>query len=113
MVDRYIGVLTGSRPTILDEECVAVARYFPDTYNRLNSFDLDFPIIVDDSCWDLADAENKFPLKPSNHGNEPCEMQYFICTLKLTQIIAYILRTLVSPLTPDQHHTLSNRRSTL
>jgi len=60
------------------------------------SFDLDFPLLIDDSCWDLTDPDHKYPLKSSKSKIEgPCDLELFILLLKLTQIMAYVLRTLV------------------
>ncbi|KAH7106051.1 fungal-specific transcription factor domain-containing protein [Auriculariales sp. MPI-PUGE-AT-0066] len=77
--DRFGSALTGQRCSILDEDS-----------------DVDFPMIVDDDCWDLADVENKYPQSHLQRVEQQRDMVFFVAYLKLTQITAYILRSLYS-----------------
>ncbi|KAH7103225.1 fungal-specific transcription factor domain-containing protein [Auriculariales sp. MPI-PUGE-AT-0066] len=77
--DRTSSILLGRRCVILDEE-----------------FDLDFPMLVDDECWNLTDHDHNFPIRTAQWNNQPSSLAYFVNVLKLTQITAFILRSLYS-----------------
>ena len=56
------------------------------------SFDLDLPVECDDEYWSPVDSKDAFrqPL------GKPSKMSFFIAYLKLSQILAFALRTIVS-----------------
>ena len=56
------------------------------------SFDLDLPVDCDDEYWDHPDPEQRFKQPP----NKPSSVKSFILTIKLQQILAFSLRTIVS-----------------
>lgn len=55
------------------------------------SFDLDLPTCCDDEYWEDPDPEKAFKQPPG----KPSEMDFNICFLKLIQIMAFALRTIV------------------
>lgn len=69
------------------------------------SFDTDLPLIYDDEELD------EFDLKSPSELERPTQMSSFVCTIKLSQILAFALRTVVSrpsshvSLTDDAHST--------
>lgn len=65
------------------------------------SFDVDFPVECDDEYWEHPDPEKSFkqPL------DQPSKISYFIAYLKLTQILAFALRTVVSVFFLSIHQT--------
>ena len=60
------------------------------------SFDLDLPVECDDEYWSPPDPKDAFK-QPSG---KPSKMSYFIAYLKLSQILAFALRTIVSGTIP-------------
>lgn len=56
------------------------------------SFDLDLPIECDDEYWETPDPEQAF----KQPHNKPSVLAYFNCFLKLNQVLAFSLRTIVS-----------------
>lgn len=56
------------------------------------SFDLDLPAECDDECWSPPDPKDAFKQPPG----KPSKMAFFIAYLKLSQILAFALRTIVS-----------------
>ena len=56
------------------------------------SFDLDLPVDCDDEYWDHPDPEQRF----KQPANKPSSVKSFILTIKLQQILAVSLRTIVS-----------------
>jgi hypothetical protein len=61
-------------------------------YSLLYSLDLDLPIEVDDEYWDHPDPARRFQQPPGN----PSRIASFIYMIKLSQILGYALRTVVS-----------------
>ena len=59
-------------------------------HNDLNSFDVDLPLEVDDEYWDSA-YDFKQPL------GVPSTISAFNQFIKITQIMAFTLRTVASP----------------
>jgi hypothetical protein len=59
------------------------------------SFDLDLPTECDDEYWSPQDPGDAFKQPPG----KPSKMSYFIAYLKLSQILAFALRTIVSSVT--------------
>ncbi|KAH7097398.1 fungal-specific transcription factor domain-containing protein [Auriculariales sp. MPI-PUGE-AT-0066] len=59
-------------------------------------FDLDLPLEVDDDCWDLAAADSNYPLKNQQPATRPSDVSFFVCHMKLSQILAFALRTIYS-----------------
>lgn len=57
-----------------------------------SSFDLDLPVECDDEHWSPPDPKDAFKQPPG----KPSKMSYFIAYLKLSQILAFALRTIVS-----------------
>jgi len=66
------------------------------TANLDSSFDLDLPVECDDEYWSPSDPKDAFKQPPGM----PSKMSYFIAYLKLSQILAFALRTIVSNVTP-------------
>ena len=60
------------------------------------SFDLDLPLEVDDDCWDLSASDSNYPLKHPQPASKPSVVSFFVCHMKLSQILAFALRTIVS-----------------
>jgi len=58
---------------------------------QLLSYDLDFPLEVDDEYWDTGDSETNF--KQPNHL--PSKITAFNQFIKLSEIIAFTTKTLV------------------
>ncbi len=56
------------------------------------SFDVDFPIECDDVYWDHPDPAQNFTQPPG----QPSVISYFVCLLKLVNILTYIKRVIVS-----------------
>ena len=59
------------------------------------SFDLDLPVECDDEYWSPADPKDAF----KQPAGKPSKMSFFIAYLKLSQILAFALRTIVSSVT--------------
>jgi hypothetical protein len=55
------------------------------------SFDLDHPLEVDDEYWETPEGTHGFK-QPSD---KPPKVAFFNCYLKLNQILAFALRTIV------------------
>lgn len=81
------------------------------------SFDLDLPAECDDEYWSPPDPKDAFKQPPG----KPSEMSFFIAYLKLSQILAFALRTIVSnsvscharvnqPMTTDSIQLINQRR---
>ena len=56
------------------------------------SFDLDLPVECDDEYWSPPDPKDAF----KQPAGKPSKMSHFISYLKLSQILAFALRTIVS-----------------
>ena len=65
------------------------------TANLDPSFDLDLPAECDDEYWSPLDPKDAFKQPPG----KPSKLSYFIAYLKLSQILAFALRTIVSSTT--------------
>lgn len=61
-----------------------------------SSFDLDFPIECDDEYWEHQDPEMAFRQPP----DKPSAIAFFNCYLKLSDILAYAMRTVVCRIFP-------------
>ena len=81
--------------------CKTKSRFYSDkrydftrtlTINLDPSFDLDLPAECDDEYWSPPDPKDAFKQPPG----KPSKMSYFIAYLKLSQILAFALRTIVS-----------------
>ena len=59
---------------------------------RFFSYDLDLPVDCDDEYWDDPDPEKRF----KQPANKPSSVTAFILYIKLHQILAFSLRTIVS-----------------
>ena len=62
----------------------------------IHSFDVDYPVDVDDEYWDTGDPETSFK-QPEGVNSK---LSYFVCILKLCRIIGEVIRTVVSGLVP-------------
>lgn len=58
----------------------------------LNSFDLDYPIEVDDEYWTNPDPKLAFKQPPG----KPSAITFFVKLLELKRIHSFALRTIVS-----------------
>ena len=70
------------------ENEVSDAPFYP-------SFDLDLPAECDDEYWSPQNPEDAF----KQPQGKPSKLSYFIAYLKLSQILAFALRTIVSSAT--------------
>lgn len=61
-------------------------------YSALRSFDLDLPTECDDEYWLHPDPEQVFKQPPG----KPSSIAFFNCYIRLHQILAFALRTIVS-----------------
>ena len=61
------------------------------TIYLLNSFDVDLPVECDDEYWENDDPSLAFKQPP----NTPSKISYFNCLIRLNQILAFALRTIV------------------
>lgn len=61
-------------------------------YPALRSFDLDLPTECDDEYWSHPDPEQAFKQPPGT----PSSIAFFNCYIRLHQILAFALRTIVS-----------------
>lgn len=97
-MDRMVSSALGRPCAIQDEEYV-IRRTSRSVlvYKASFSFDVDFPVECDDEYWYHEDPAQRFKQPP----NKPCLVTSFILYLKLCQVIAFSLRTIVSgtPLT--------------
>ena len=66
------------------------------------SVDVDLPMIVDDDLWDLSRPEANYPLLQPQPDGTPCELAYFVHSIKLSQILSFVLRSLVCARLYDQ-----------
>jgi hypothetical protein len=60
----------------------------------LSSFDVDMPIECDDEYWENPEPEKAF----QQPAGKPSKVSFFISLIKLNQILAFALRTIVSRL---------------
>lgn len=62
-----------------------------DSLTLACSFDIDYPLDVDDEFWETGNPETDFKQPP----DKPSRMSYFVTILKLTRIIGDVLKTVV------------------
>lgn len=97
-MDRMVSSALG-RPCAIQDEEYAIRRISCSVLSNkiLFSFDVDFPVECDDEYWYHEDPAQRFKQPP----NKPCLVTSFILYLKLCQVLAFSLRTIVSsmPLT--------------
>lgn len=92
-MDRFISSALGRPCAIHDEECVF--RELASIECLLNfyySFDLEMPIECDDEYWVTSDPDMAF----KQPAGKPSTVTFFNCLLRLNQILAFALRTIVS-----------------
>ena len=89
--DRLMSCFLGRPTAIQDEECAITRHISPDADN-ICSFDVDYPLEVDDEFWETADSDKAF----QQPQNKPCQISAFNCTIKLCEILAFTQRTLYS-----------------
>lgn len=66
--------------------------HYSNSEASLLSFDLDLPIECDDEYWVTSDPAQAFKQPPG----KPAMISYFNCMLRLNQINAFAMRTIVS-----------------
>lgn len=101
MFDR-IGSVSLGRPCCVREEesviSVSLRLYYMTktiSYkNHPSSFDLDLPLEVDDEYWIPNDPSQPAFKQPTG---KPSIISGFVSFLKITHILAYAMRTIVSP----------------
>ncbi|EIW84606.1 hypothetical protein CONPUDRAFT_163685 [Coniophora puteana RWD-64-598 SS2] len=92
------------KPTVEDElwkrafwVLVSLDRAYSSSLGRPcaihdTDFDLDLPTVCDDEYWEHQDPEQQFKQPPGT----PSYVAYFVSALKLSQILAFALRTIYS-----------------
>ena len=88
VLDRALSTLLG-RPCILQDEESALHPHYATRKLTFRSFDADLPLTCDD---EELECDLKLPLQP----DRPTQMSSFVCTIRLSQILAFALRTVVS-----------------
>jgi hypothetical protein len=78
VLDRMFSIML-ARPCVIQDE----------------DLDVDLPLLVDDNIWEHP-TEPRKPTKSPIDG--PSTMSAFICHIKLSQIVAFALRTIVKSL---------------
>lgn len=73
--------------------------------NFYYSFDLEMPIECDDEYWVTSDPDMAF----KQPAGKPSTVTFFNCLLRLNQILAFALRTIVSGICSFCHGELSNK----
>jgi hypothetical protein len=58
----------------------------------LRSYDVEYPLDVDDEFWDTGDPATDF-VQPSD---QPSKISVFVCLLKLVKVIARSMKIIVS-----------------
>jgi hypothetical protein len=103
--DRIYSCNVGRPCSTQDEECAHIFSFCPPglIFIWSCSFDIDFPVDCDDEYWENLDPEKAFKQPP----NKPSKVSFFISYLKLNQVLAFALRTVVSHLLPRVHHISS------
>ncbi len=59
----------------------------------IGSFDIDLPTECDDEYWTASEPELAFKQPPG----KPSKIAFFNCYVRLHQILAFAMRTIVSP----------------
>ena len=93
VLDRLMSASFG-RPCAIQEEeyvfgCLGYTTRIHDSYA---SFDVDLPMEVDDEYWENDQADQAF----KQPAGKPSVLSYFVSLIKLIQILAVALRTIVS-----------------
>ena len=98
-LDRSISSALGRSCAIQDEGWGSFICLLGDTCSStFSSFDIDFPLEVDDEYWENPlDPERAFVQPP----NKPSTSSFFVSYSKLSQILGFILRTIVSVVPPN------------
>lgn len=95
VLDRLMSASFGRPCAIHEEEYVLAtptSSYFHLNLQLYLSFDIDLPTEVDDEYWENEhDPEQAFKQPPG----KPSLLSYFVCFIKLNQILAIALRTIV------------------
>jgi hypothetical protein len=89
ILDRSLSTLLG-RPCALQGEESAILSSTDFRTLSIYSFDADLPLICNDE--ELDESGLKLPLQQGR----PTQISGFVCMIKLSQILAFTLRTLVS-----------------
>ncbi|KAJ3553324.1 hypothetical protein NP233_g12670 [Leucocoprinus birnbaumii] len=74
-IDRHVSAALGRPCAIHDED-----------------FDVDLPVDCDDEYWEHPDPEKRWKQPPG----KPSRVSFFLCFLKLNQVLAFSLRTIYS-----------------
>lgn len=94
VLDRLMGASFGRPCAIQEEEYVFGCLGFPKRiHDSFASFDVDFPMEIDDEYWDNEHEPDKAFKQPAG---KPSVISYFVSLIKLIQILAVALRTIVS-----------------
>ncbi|KAK7473111.1 Gypsy retrotransposon integrase-like protein 1 [Stygiomarasmius scandens] len=83
--ERTVGSFTGRNCLIHDDE-----------------YDVDFPVEIDDEYWDQGDPSNPTPHSWEQPADKPSLVSAFVHYVKLTDIMAYAMRTIYSLRKPDK-----------
>jgi hypothetical protein len=94
--DRWWSSGLGRPCAIADEEYVSDRT--GEQGADVCSFDLDMPTECDDEFWEASGTHKAFKQPPGR----PSYMSYFVCNLKLQQIVSFALRTIVSVVTMER-----------
>lgn len=94
VLDRTLSGVLGRPCCVQDEECVLSMKFFLAHGNdcHWSSYDLEFPIECDDEYWFKEGPEPAFKQPPG----KPSLITAFNCQIRLSQIQACTLRTIVS-----------------
>lgn len=74
------------------ESLISGLLYVAHLFKHPPSFDLDLPLEVDDDYWETGDPETDFRQPPGR----PSKISAFNLLLRLMQILAFSLKTIVS-----------------
>ncbi|KAH7103972.1 fungal-specific transcription factor domain-containing protein, partial [Auriculariales sp. MPI-PUGE-AT-0066] len=96
------------KPNLIDELwkrtfwCTVVGdRFYSSALGRPSgtleeTFDVGFPLEVDDDLWDISNPSENYPLKRPQPDGEPCSISFFIQLTRLSGILATAMRTIYS-----------------
>lgn len=89
ILDRSLSTLLGRSCALQGEESV-IQSFTKYRVLSIRSFDADLPLICDDEDLDGSGLELPF------QQGRPTQISNFFCMIKLSQILAFTLRTVVS-----------------
>lgn len=62
----------------------------------MGRFDVELPIDVEDSAWDILDPKNNYPLKTPQSEGRPGVLGHVLLGIKLVKVLSFAMRTVVS-----------------